>query len=350
MRRRTVTSKRSSRNASRAAAALLATSLVLVGCGNNDGSDDDSTDGPGAQNVAAGAEIKATWPLTGLPVTGDEEAAQTHPVMVLKMDNTYASAPQEGLGSADMVVEELVEGGMTRLAAFYYSKIPGDVGPVRSMRASDIGIVSPVDATVVTSGAAQVTINRIDDAGIQWFTEGDKGFFRDSSRHAPYNLFTDMSETVSLAKEKEAARPDDYLPWGDEKDFPQGQAARTIAASFSGGHTTNWTFKGGTYVNENTYAGAGDEFPADTVLVLRVKVGDAGYRDPAGNPVPETQFTGKGQALIFHDGRLVRAQWTKEALGSALKLATPAGDITVPAGHTWIELVPQDGGSVTFAK
>ena len=340
MRRRTVT----------AAAALLATSLVLAGCGSNDGSDDTKGSGAEAQNVAAGATIKATWPLTGLPVTGDSEAAQKHPVMVLKMDNTYASAPQEGLGSADMVVEELVEGGMTRLAAFYYSQIPGDVGPVRSMRASDIGIVSPVKATVVTSGAAQVTINRIDDAGISWFTEGDKGFYRDSSRSAPYNLFTDLGETATLVDQKTAERPDDYLPWGDEKDFPQGQPARTLAASFSGGHTTNWSFKAGHYVNENTYAGAGDEFPADTVLVLRVKVGDAGYRDPAGNPVPETQFTGKGQALIFHDGRLVRGQWTKEALGSSLKLSTTAGDLTVPAGHTWIELVPQDGGSVTFAK
>jgi hypothetical protein len=340
VRRRTVT-----------AAAVLATTLVLAGCGSDDGSDDgDGTGGPGAQNVAASTTVKSTWPLTGLPVTGDDEAAQKHPVMVLKMDNTAASAPQEGLGSADMVVEELVEGGMTRLAAFYYSKVPGDVGPVRSMRASDIGIVSPVKATVVTSGAAQVTINRIDDAGISWFTEGDKGFYRDSSRHAPYNLFTNMSETASLVDEKDAERPADYLPWGDEKDFPQGQPARTVAASFSGGHTTNWTFRGGTYVNENTYAGAGDEFPADTVLVLRVKVGDAGYRDPAGNPVPETQFTGQGQAMIFHDGRLVRAQWTKESLGSSLQLSTAGGRITVPAGHTWIELVPQDGGSVRFAK
>jgi hypothetical protein len=340
VRRRTVT-----------AAAVLTTTLVLAGCGSDDGSDDaDGSGGPGAQNVAASTTVTSTWPLTGLPVTGDDEAAQKHPVMVLKMDNTAASAPQEGLGSADMVVEELVEGGMTRLAAFYYSKVPGDVGPVRSMRASDIGIVSPVKATVVTSGAAQVTINRIDDAGISWFTEGDKGFYRDSSRHAPYNLFTNMSETASLVDEKDAERPADYLPWGDEKDFPHGQPARTVAASFSGGHTTNWTFRGGTYVNENTYAGAGDEFPADTVLVLRVKVGDAGYRDPAGNPVPETQFTGQGQAMIFHDGRLVRAQWTKESLGSSLQLSTAGGKITVPAGHTWIELVPQDGGSVRFAK
>jgi len=333
------------------AAALLATTLVLAGCGSNDAPENgDGGDAPDAQNVAASTTVKSTWPMTGLPVTGDEEAAQKHPVMVLKMDNTAASAPQQGLGSADMVVEELVEGGMTRLAAFYYSKIPGDVGPVRSMRASDIGIVSPVEATVVTSGAAQVTINRIDGAGINWYTEGDKGFYRDSGRAAPYNLFTDMSETASLVDQEDAERPADYLPWGDEKDFPQGQPARTLAASFSGGHTTNWTYRGGKYVNENTYAGTGDEFPADTVLVLRVKVGDAGYRDPAGNPVPETQFTGKGQAMIFHDGRLVRGQWTKDSLGSSLKLSTEAGELTVPAGHTWIELVPQDGGSVRFAK
>jgi hypothetical protein len=46
----------------------------------------------------------------------------------------------------------------------------------------------------------------------------------------------------------------------------------------------------------------------------------------------------------------VRGQWTKADLGSPLKLSTTAGDLTVPAGHTWIELVPQDGGSVTFGK
>ncbi|QIG41936.1 DUF3048 domain-containing protein [Nocardioides anomalus] len=333
----------------RTAVALLATSLVLAGCGGGGGGDDES-DGPEAQNVAAGAELASTWPLTGLPVEGSAEAAQKHPVMVLKMDNTYASAPQQGLGEADMVVEELVEGGMTRLAAFYYSQIPGNVGPVRSMRASDIGIVSPVHADVVTSGAAQVTLNRIGDAGIDYFTEGDKGFYRDSSRSAPYNLFTDMSQTVTLAKQDDAERPDDYLPWGEEKDFAQGQPARTIAASFSGGHTTNWTFRAGTYVNENTYAAQGDEFPATTVLVLRVKVDDAGYTDPAGNPVPETKFTGQGQAMIFHDGRLVRGQWSKASLGAPLKLSTAAGELTVPAGHTWIELVPQTGGSVRFTK
>ena len=112
---------------------------------------------------------------------GDDSAAQTHPVLVTKIDNTESSSPQVGLGSADMVVEELVEGGVTRLAAFYYSELPKEVGPVRSMRASDVGIVSPVEAAVVTSGAAAKTIARIQAAHIPFYGEGATGTYRDNA-------------------------------------------------------------------------------------------------------------------------------------------------------------------------
>ena len=331
----------------RATTLFLAAGLVLAGCGDKSAEEED---GAAAQQVTASSTLGSTWPLTGLPVTGEDSAAQTHPVMVLKLDNTASSAPQVGLGKADLVVEELVEGGMTRLAAFFYSEIPDGVGPVRSMRASDIGIVAPVDGAMVTSGAADVTISRIEEAGITYFAEGSEGFYRDSGRSAPYNLFTDMSETAEAAELDEAQRPADYLPWGDADDLPTGQPATSISASFSGGHTTSWTFTNGTYANENTYAGAGDEFPADTVVVLRVKVGDAGYLDPAGNSVPETVLEGKGQAMVFHGGRLVRGTWTKSALDEPIQLSTKAGALTVPAGRTWIELVPLGGGTVTFAK
>lgn len=331
------------------ASTLVAASLALTACGGGDDSSEDES--PAAQEIAGGSTLDSTWPLTGLPVEGDDSAAQEHPVMVLKMDNTASSSPQVGLGEADLVVEELVEGGVTRLAAMYYSQIPGEVGPVRSMRASDIGIVSPADATVVTSGAAGVTISRIKKAGIPFFPEGSPGFFRDSSRSAPYNLFTDMAKTAEAAKLDAAARPDDYLPWGEEADLPAGQPAKTLAASF-GSHTTNWTYDGKGYVNENTFAADGDHFPADTVLVLRVKVGDAGYTDPAGNPVPETKFVGTGEAMVFHGGKLVRGTWKKADLESPLQLSTKAGELTIPAGHTWIELVPvaAANGDVTFGK
>src|SRR6478735_191863 len=185
-------------------AVLLSSGLLLAGCGGGSDSEDDST--PAAQQVAGAEEVASTWPMTGLPVEGDDDAEQTHPVLVTKMDNTYSSSPQIGLGSADLVVEELVEGGLTRLAAFYYSELPANVGPVRSMRASDIGIVSPVDATVVTSGAASKTIARINDAGIPFYQEGDIGFTRDSSRSAPYNLFANL-ETIAKDAETDPARP-----------------------------------------------------------------------------------------------------------------------------------------------
>ncbi len=325
-------------------ATLLATSLVLAACGGDEESPTD--EGPEAQEIAGGSTLEQTWPLTGLDVEGDDSSAQTHPVMVTKIDNTASSAPQQGLGSADLVVEELVEGGMTRLAVFFYSDIPGEVGPVRSMRASDIGIVSPVDARVVTSGAAPVTINRISDAGIRFYGEGAPGFARASDRSSPYNLMADLSALVDTFEESEA-RPDDYLPWGDAEDLPKGKKATTFAADF-GNHVTNWTFSDGSYVNQNTYAAEGDEFPADSVLVLRVQVGDAGYRDPAGNPVPETKLEGEGKAFLFHDGRVVTATWSKKGLDRALSLATKKGTLEVPAGHVWLELVPADGGNVTF--
>jgi hypothetical protein len=324
-------------------AVLVAASLVLAGCGG----DDEPADEDSPQEVAEGSTLDSTWPLTGLPVEGDDSAAQTHPVIVTKIDNTASSSPQVGLGSADLVVEELVEGGVTRLAAFYYSELPKTVGPVRSMRASDVGIVSPAEAAIVTSGAAPKTTARIQGAKIPFYGEGAEGIYRDNARSAPYNLFANLTQVPPASRKHKEERPDDYLPWGEDKDLPKGVKAKTLAASF-GNHTTNWKFAGGHYTNVNTFAAQGDEFVADNVLVLKAKVGDAGYRDPAGFPVPETIFEGKGAAMLFSDGRMVRATWSKKGLDGPLTLSTKKGDLTVPVGHTWIELVPAKTGKVTF--
>ena len=329
-----------------ALATLLATALLLAGCSGDSEDAQPADAAPGEPTSSATSEAPPEptyWPLTGLERTG---SAPKHPVIVTKVDNTSSSAPQVGLGQADLVVEELVEGGMTRLAAFYYSQVPANIGPVRSMRASDISIV-PTGATVVTSGAAQVTLNRISAAGIPWITEGAAGVYRETSRSAPYNLFARLGEIAERLKAKEEPPP--YLPFSTEADLPRGGKARTLAASF-GAHTTSWQFEGGRYVNTDSYAAEGDRFPADSVLVMRVQIGDAGYKDPAGYPVPETKFEGKGPALLFHDGRVIRGTWTKDGLTGAIGLETKAGELLVPAGRVWIELVPAATGDITFAK
>jgi hypothetical protein len=336
-----------------AAAALTAATLTACGGGGDSSTSTAPVANPSTPFTpsASASEVAPpdTWPLTGLPVADGQSSVQKHPILVTKMDNTVSSSPQIGLGKADLVVEELVEGGLTRLAAFFYSDIPDNAGPVRSMRASDIGIVPHNDATVVTSGAARITINRISAAKIPFIQEGGAGTYRDNSRPAPYNLFVHLNETARSIKAP-AVRPADYLPWGDGSDLPQGKKASTFAVQFSGGHRTEWRYDGKRYANTNSNAAANDQFPTDSVLALQVEVGDAGYLDPAGNHVPETHFVGDGPAWLFHGGRVIRATWHKDELTSILSLQFKGKTMKVPAGHVWVELVPAGPGNVTWQK
>jgi hypothetical protein len=327
-------------------------SLLLAGCGGKD-KKEDADDRPSSQPTQGGTELAAVWPLTGLPATDE---TPNHPVMIVKIDNTAASDPQFGLGKADMVVEELVEGGITRLAAMFYSKLPTRAGPVRSARASDIGVVTPTHAVLVASGMAPATVRRLNAAKVRYYTMGAPGVARDASdpqHDLLHSVFVDLPQLAKSLKAKPVV-PANYLPWGAESDFAGSRPVKNINVQFSRATTTSFRYDGQSkkYLNTNTHAGAGDQFKADSVLVLRVREGDAGYRDPAGNPVPETLFFGKGELLLFHNGQVVRGSWKKTKRDSPLVLKTAAGTMKMPPGHVWIELLPRgkDGGSVRMSR
>ncbi len=323
--------------------------LAPTACSGNESAD---TGGPRPEQQLRGAgTLTQVSPLTGEVA---RDGLPDHPVLAVKIDNTAGSSPQLGLDSADMIAEELVEGGLTRLAVFFYSQVPSEVGPVRSMRASDIGILKPVNATLVASGGAPPAVRRLagaDVATITQTTRGADGYVRDSSRTVPYDLMLRLGELVkSLPAADAATVPSPYLPFGPENDFPGGEPATSIDATFSPAHTTRWEYERGTgYVRPDSLAQPRHDFVADNVLVRRVKVGNAGYRDSAGSPVPETIFEGTGSALLFHAGEVAAGTWRKDGLGAGVELQAKNGDaLTVPAGHTWIELVPVDGGSVAY--
>ena len=323
---------------------VAAMAATLAACGGGD----KKSDGPDSQNSKGGTTLAAVWPLTGLPLDG---SAPSRPIIAVKIPNTPEAQPQSGLGDADMVSEELVEGGITRLAVFFYSKVADLAGPVRSMRASDIGIVRPLHATIVSSGAAPPTLRRLTRAKVPYFT-GGPGYYRDSGRIAPYNLMVHLKELARTLKAPKES-PASYLQWGTDSDFAGTKAAKSISAKFSAYRTSQFAYRGGKYVNTNSYAPANDNFKADTVLVLRVREGDAGYLDPAGNPVPETVLVGKGKVLVFHDGKVVKGTWAKKTRDSQIVLKTKKGaQIKVPAGRVYTELVPrdQDGGNVSWRK
>ena len=310
----------------------LSLMLSLAACG---GGEDASTQaGPGR-----------------LPLTG--EAVGRVPdrgALVVKIDNSASARPQVGLDAADLVVEELVEGGMTRLAVFFHSRLPEVTGPVRSLRNSDIGIVAPTGGVLAASGGARVARRAVDAAGVDTVLPPNPAFYRESGRRPPYNL---MLRPASLGTAlSHADAPADYLPWGTTSSpSPPASArtARTANVRFSGVRAVTWTYDGtGGWSRTPDLAAAGHTFVPDTVLVLRVRTRDAGYRDPAGNPVPETVLEGSGEALLLHAGKAVQGRWHKKGAAGPLTLVDGAGAaLRVPPGHTWIELVPERGSVST---
>jgi hypothetical protein len=269
-----------------------------------------------------------------------------HPALVVKIDNTAGARPQVGLSSADIVVEELVEGGSTRLAALFHSTLPDVIGPVRSIRTSDIGLVQPTNGALVASGGAGRVLRLMDDVGVTVITEGSPGFARASDRKAPYNVMIDPTTVRDESASGIPAPEQNYLPWGD--GTPDGERAANVSAQFSNAHTTEWEHDGNTWRRTNGLAADDDQFAATSLLILRVAVRDAGYEDPAGNPVPETVLTGEGEAVLFTGGSAVQCAWSKETDVAALELEEASGDpIAVPPGRTWIELVPE-AGSISY--
>lgn len=328
---------RSRRPAMLALTAAIAGSLVLAGCG---GSDKKADDGTGPQTTEDGQVIPAVQPLTGLPIEG---TLPNHPVIFVKIDNSPASDPQIGVGSADVVFEQLVEGGITRLAVGYYSKQPGVVGPVRSARATDMGIVLPTNGALLASGAAPATIGRLKKAGVNYqsYDKGATGVYRDNSDPLHDSLHSVFVNLPKFSRSLGAAQPPPaYFPWGTEEQFVGTQSAKNIAVQFSSGYITKFKWNGSKFLYTNSFMKSGDEFKPDTVLVLRVKTGDAGYRDLGGNRVPESLFFGDGAAVLFHNGQAIRGTWSKPDRGSALQLSTTAGPLTVPPGKVFVALLP----------
>ena len=128
---------------------LLAAGLALSACS---GDDSPSSKASPDADQRDGATLVARSPLTGLEL---EDGLPANPAFVVKIENSNGGEPQYGVQKADLVVEEMVEGGITRLAAVYHSTVPSKIGHVRSLRGTDAGIAAPVDGHVVASGGAQ---------------------------------------------------------------------------------------------------------------------------------------------------------------------------------------------------
>lgn len=148
------------------------------------------------------AEVVYTAPLTGLPV---KQPSLARPIAVM-INNAPAARPQSGLAQADMVYEVLAEGGITRLIAVYQS-YHGDVtiGPVRSIRPYLIGIGESLGALLVHAGGSPEAYSILQQGRkehLDEITNASAPFWRDSSRKAPHNLYTNEEKLREGALKK----------------------------------------------------------------------------------------------------------------------------------------------------
>jgi hypothetical protein len=287
------------------------------------------------------------WPLTGLLAPS---GVADRPALVVKVDNTAGARPQLGLADADLIIEEPVEGGLTRLAGMFHAALPEVVAPVRSLRTSDIGIVAPTGGALVASGGAERVLRMIDDAEVTVLTEGDAGIGRDPSRRAPYNVTVDLAATLDNVSDLDVPSIP-YLEWAPGAEVPTGGTPVTSAdIVFSAVHTTSWDWNPDEDVwsRRHDLAEPGQAFTPANVLVLHVVTRDAGYTDPAGNPVDEVVFDEPGDALLLTGGVAVAAAWMVDGDVAAFGVSDEVGDgLSIPPGKTWIALVPERG-SVTM--
>jgi hypothetical protein len=292
-------------------------------------------------------------PLTGVAV----KAVARRPVLVVKVDNASVARPQSGLNSADLVIEELVEGGITRFATMFHTTLPPTVGPVRSLRDVDRAIAGPTHGVLVASGAAGVVRRRVEHGKAQVvFPSSSANFFRSGSRPAPHNLYLAPKTVLHLASKSHRTPPTHtYLPFATSMAQSTavrfGKAVHRINLSFSYSANPGWSYDPNSQRWLRSESGSpsrqssGSRISARTVLILRVRTVDAGYRDPAGNFVPKTVFVGRGNAAVFSHGKYISATWVKKTEASPLQLIARHSHrpVLIAPGRTWIEMLPTKG-------
>lgn len=297
-------------------------------------------------------------PLTGLPVA--DNAATQQPVVGVMIENLYPDArPQSALGSAGIVYEALAEGGITRFMALFQEPLPGIMGPVRSLRPYYLDWGLEYNIPVAHAGGSEPALNSIKPLGmkdINALTYSGSYFYRTSDRYAPHNLYTNSDLLGKIIAKLGFATAPAFAPYQRKADAPPQAATHpVININFSSYYYgVKYTYDapsnaylrvmgGAPHIDRNT----NQQIKVKNIVVEFVPVT---YGTQPVDKKPETDYhlIGSGKALVFEDGGVTDATWSK-ADDHAPTVLTDAGGkpIQFNRGNTWFEVLPT-GNSVTY--
>ena len=303
-----------------------ATTTSTTTTGSTAPSDNGAAPTTSAQSTTTGPTASTTTTQPFLPLTG---VVVPRPALVVKVDNVDAE-PQSGLNEADIVFEEIVEGGATRFAAVFNSTEPGVVGPIRSGRTQDIDLLLSLnDPALAYSGANAEVNSALQAAGFELLGEGTPGFFRRDDRPAPHNLFADVSALFPLLVSSGDAVP--VFQYRAPGAAIVGTPV-TFAQMLVGSYDVRWDWDATQGVFLRSQLGSPHELTegrasADNVVVL--------VHDSPG------QSVGTGPAVVYTDGHKIEGIWRRDQATDPFILEAGGLPILLAPGRTWVELVDQ---------
>ncbi|WP_245850848.1 DUF3048 domain-containing protein [Paenibacillus herberti] len=293
-----------------------------------------------------------TAPLTGKGVQGPIDA---RPYLVM-INNHPKARPQSGLGSADLLYEVLAEGEVTRILAVFQSQpLTGAIGPVRSIRPYFIDLAKSQDAIMIHAGGspdgyAQLSkekLNHLDE-----ITNAGSYFWRDKSRKAPHNLYTNLEKLAAGIDRKgfETSQQGTVRSYpfiqGDSAQ-PAGSAATTLDVTFLlKSYKVSYRYDSGAqrfmrFINDEPHTDLNDgkQLAADNVVVLEAPhrvLDDAGRRS--------VDLSEGGKAMLFQRGKAREVQWKRSAVDDPIRLYDGATEAALYPGQTHFLIIPDKPG------
>lgn len=281
-----------------------------------------------------------------------DEALYERRLIAVKIDNHPAARPQSGLQEADAVYEVLVEGGLTRFIAMFQQSDSEFVGPNRSGRPTDSGLMAPLNGAFQISGAQPWVKDIFKRDGVHVVYDNGITTFRMPHRKAPHNLYTSTPAIREYADGK--GWPDEAPPalfvYGPEPTATTA-TAETITFDWSNHPVVVWKWDGDKYLrfNKNTphewvdADSQSGQVAFDTLVVIEGRKYTASSPTGRGSSVPATKTVGSGTALVFYDGRMFEATWTRDSIQDVIRVVDADGnDVILPPGRVWINVFPDN--------
>lgn len=348
--------------------------------------------------VPAEAPRSEVCPINGkMYSTLEKDSWDVRRPLFVMVENSLDSRPQSGLGSADLVYETVVEGGITRFMAMYYCEAQHKevtVAPVRSARQVFLDWASeynfPLYAHVGGANGADTdprvrALEHINDYGwnlrndLNQFSIGYPTFVRNYDRIPDKEVDTEhtMESTTELLWKVADKRKitnmlldtkirgkvvpgldwrETFVPWtfqDDAVESARGTVA-SISHEFWSGYTDfalKWEYDRATNSYKRNMGGephvdlnTDKPIMSKNVVVMQVKE----YASVDIHKHNYIMTAGTGKALIFQNGNAIQGTWTKkDRLGRTVFKDEKGKEVQFVRGLIWMAAVPT-GTVVTY--